>query len=243
MLNSFLSIIQIIRAFLNTDTRKERRNRGEQPSDIRVVRFTEEKKGKIKERIVSIYEDFLTPNRYSRPAKKRKGVKGIEIHWVANPGTSAKGNRNWFEGHKRGKTGFGSTHYIVDLDGDIVQMIPEEEIAYSSGARKYQFGIKEKLGTPPYYNTISVECTHKDWAGKMTDLTYDSVVVFAAYLLFKHNLTTEDLFLHSHITGKECHKWFVRNPEEWVLFKEKVQKEMDKMKKQKISIVYRSEGY
>ena len=28
-----------------------------------------------------------------------------------------------------------------------------------------------------------------------------------------------NLYLHHDITGKDCHKWFVDNPDEWEIFK------------------------
>ena len=45
-------------------------------------------------------QDFLTVNPYSRPGTKREHVRDIVIHYVANPGTSAIQNRNYFEGLK-----------------------------------------------------------------------------------------------------------------------------------------------
>ena len=173
--------------------------------------------------MIKIKEKLLTKNRWSRPGRKRKGVKGIEIHYVANAGTSAKFNRRWFEGHKNGKTGFGSTQYIIDLNGNIVQIIPDEEIAYSSGGRKYKEGIKEKLGTPPYHNTLSIECTHTENDGKMTDETYNSLIELCTYLCNKYKLDSRNLYLHYDCTGKICHKWFVDNLDEWKIFKNSVE--------------------
>lgn len=168
---------------------------------------------------IVILKDFLTKNKWSRCGKLRSGKpKGIEIHWVANPKTSAKGNRNWFESRKGGKLGFGSTHFIIDLDGDKIQMIPEREIAFSSGSRTYK-DRKWKLGKrAPYWYTLSIECTHTNWAGKMTTLTYDGLVEQVVYLCTKYSLSAKDLYLHYHLTGKNCHRWFVDYPKEWSKF-------------------------
>lgn len=168
---------------------------------------------------IEIKKDFLTLNKWSRPGIRRKGVEGIEVHWVANPKTSAKGNRQWFESRKGGKRGFGSTQFIIDQDGDIIQMIPEIEIAYSSGARHYKDGIRQKLGSRPYYKTLSIECTHVDWSGKMTPECYDSLANLCVHLCQKYNLTARHLYLHFDITGKLCHRWFVDKPNEWSEFK------------------------
>lgn len=67
-----------------------------------------------------IIEKLLTPNKYSRPQKKLIGVRGIVVHWVANPKISALANRNFFENRKFGKTNYGSAHYIIDLNASLV---------------------------------------------------------------------------------------------------------------------------
>ena len=108
--------------------------------------------------MIEIREKLLPINKYSRPGRKRKGVKGLEIHWVANANTSARFNRRWFETSGR----YGSTHYIVDLNGKIVQMIPENEIAFSLRETlvfiltkvKYQFMTKCLINTASYYSVI-----------------------------------------------------------------------------------------
>ncbi len=175
---------------------------------------------------IQIVKDFLTLNRFSRPGRLRKGVKGIEVHWVANPGSSAKATRSWFEGRKGGRQGFGSTHFVIDLDGDIIQMIPEKEIAFSSGAKRYQDGVQHKYGTPPYYNTLSIECTHVNWEGAMTDQTRAALLLLCIHLCKKYKLTARDLCLHYDLTGKNCHRWFVDNPKEWAAFRNAVDKEI-----------------
>lgn len=177
------------------------------------------KTGAPQARTLSIQQWLLTPNKYSRPGIPRKKVLGIEIHWVGNPKTSAKFNRDYFELRKGGKYGYGSAHYIIDLDGAIYQMIPDAEIAYSSGAYSYKPGIVDIYGSPPYYNTLSIECTHIDWEGTMTSETYRSLVDLTGYLCQIYSVPLAGVLLHYDITGKECHKWFVQNPAEWHKFK------------------------
>ena len=213
LVHIFEIILQLVKGtYFNKPKREVKENFDARPED---KVFTSDKEIKIK-------KDFLTKNRFSRPALQRRGLKGIEIHWVANPKSSAKGNRAWFESRKGGGRAFGSTHFIIDLDGDIIQVIPEIEIAYSSGARKYKDGMQDKLGRIPYYQTISIECTHHDWSGKMSAKTYNSLVLLCTHLCRKYGLMAKDLYLHFDITGKVCHRWFVANPNEWVRFRNKV---------------------
>ena len=111
---------------------------------------------------MEIKKDYLTANKYSRPGIKLNTVKGIVIHWVANPASTALANRNYFEGLKVGKKNskgdyiYASSHYIVGLDGEVFSCIPETEVAYhASNANKEHIGI---------------EVCHPDWQGKFLDL-------------------------------------------------------------------------
>ena len=45
-----------------------------------------------------VQQDFLRKNIFSRPDVTRRQVKNIVIHYVGNPGTSAKATRNYFDG-------------------------------------------------------------------------------------------------------------------------------------------------
>lgn len=205
-------IIKITKAFFS----KELSYENPTPPEEREEKVYTEVQG------IQIEKDFITLNKYSRPGLKRKGVKAIEVHWVANPNATARQTRNWFQMLKSGKYGYASTQFAVGLDGEIIQMIPEDEIAYSSGARAKDFkpGIIDRFGVRPYYWTISIECQHIDWAGKMNAETVKSLMNLCVHLCEKYNLTAKDILLHYDITGKICHKWYVTNPKEWDAFKD-----------------------
>lgn len=177
---------------------------------------------------MDIQQDMLTVNDYSRVGTKLQGVKGLVIHWVANPNTKAKANRDFFESRKYGNKGFGSAHYIIDLDGKVIQCIPQKELAFHCGGTNYKQEAKKKLGNYPNNCTIGIECTHIDWDGKMTDDTYNSLLEICKDLCMVYKLDPmEDLYRHYDVTGKDCHKWFVDNPKEWTKFKERVKEMID----------------
>jgi N-acetylmuramoyl-L-alanine amidase CwlA len=169
---------------------------------------------------MDIKQNLLTPNRWSRPQTKIGKVKGVVLHWTANPLSSALANRNFFENRKLGKTKFGSAHYIVGLQGEIIQCLPEDEIGYHVGSHVYTAHAIDRLGTYPNNCTLGIECTHIDWNGKMNKSTFDTTVELAVHLLKKYNLTENDLWLHKTVVGwKDCHKFFVDNNNEWQKFK------------------------
>jgi len=188
---------------------------------------------------MKIIEAYLTPNDYSRTQKKLACVKGIVVHWVANPNSTGMANRNFFEGRKTGQEGYGAAHDIIDLNGDLIKCIPYDEEAYQVGSSlPYMEGSSqiytpiawEKLNTyasnvKPYPNncTVGVECTHLDWNGTMTPETYETLMFWCVDRLMEHNLTIGDLYLHQEIVGwKQCHLWFINNPNEWISFKQDV---------------------
>jgi N-acetylmuramoyl-L-alanine amidase len=152
---------------------------------------------------------LLTSNPYSRPQTKLKKVKGLVIHYVANPGTTAQQNRNYFEGLKDSKTTKASSHFIIGLDGEIIQCIPSGEIAYASNERNE--------------DTLSIECCHPDATGKFNQETYDSLVHLTAWLCGKFDLTTRDVIRHYDVTGKQCPLYYVENPKAWQQFLTDVQ--------------------
>lgn len=161
-----------------------------------------------------IDEWFLTPNDYSRPQIPLKAVKGIVVHYTANPGTGAKENRSYFEGLAKKKTTYASSHFIIDLDGSIIQCIPLDEISYASNERNK--------------DTISIECCHKGKRGKFTKETYNSLVKLTAWLLNKYGLGEQDVMRHYDITGKKCPLYYVEHEDKWKGFLKDIKEEINK---------------
>ena len=149
--------------------------------------------------------NLLTVNSYSRPGTQSSKIRNIVIHYTANPGTGAEQNRNYFEGLKDSKKTKASSHFIVGLEGEIVQCVPTWEIAYASNDRNS--------------DSVSIETCHLKSDGAYTDATYDSLVHLTAWLCEKFGLTEEDIIRHYDITGKICPKYFVDNEESWKQFK------------------------
>lgn len=157
-------------------------------------------------------------NNHNRPNKKLKELKGLVLHWTANEraGANAKANRNYFNTTSTSA----SAHYIVD-DENIIQCIPDDEVAYHVGAKRYtEAGLK--LAKSPYgpnYFLLGIEmCVNSDSVWRNT---YQNTVELAAYLLKKYDLSIIDLYRHYDITGKECPKMMV-NSLEWLMFKQDV---------------------
>lgn len=161
-----------------------------------------------------IERDMIPVNQYSRPGEYLTDVNGIVIHYTANPGSSAKQNRDYFAGLADGKSQtYASSHFIIDTDGTIIQCIPMSEISYASNDRNY--------------DTISIECCHKDESGEFTKETYASLVKLVVWLSDTYLIDTENVIRHYDVTGKICPKYFVDHEDKWQEFLKDVEKKRE----------------
>jgi len=159
---------------------------------------------------MNITNALLTISNYNRPGTKRANTTAIACHYIGNPGTSAQANRNYFESLKNGTGIKASCHYIIGLQGEILRLIPEDEISWcTNSANSY---------------TISIEACHPDSTGKFNDATYKSYIELCADLCERWNLDPVHggLIRHYDVTGKSCPKYFVDNPAAWTKFKNDV---------------------
>ncbi|MBP1546612.1 MAG: N-acetylmuramoyl-L-alanine amidase, partial [Oscillospiraceae bacterium] len=140
---------------------------------------------------MKITEMLLTPNKYSRPQRKLERVTKLAVHYVGNPNTSAVANRNYFENLKDTHSAYVSSHFIIGLNGEIIQCIPLDEWSYCTNqANGY---------------SISIECCHPDSSGKFTEATEKALAELCAYLCEKFGLNPmNDIIRHYDVTGKQC---------------------------------------
>ena len=155
-----------------------------------------------------IDEQLIQTNGSARRGKKLEEVKNIVIHYVANPGTTAKQNRDYFNNDDTKV----SAHFVVGLEGEVIQCIPLDEISSATNDRNV--------------DTVSIEVCHPDESGKFADETYESVVKLTAWLCKKYNLTQNDVIRHYDVTGKDCPKYYVEHPAAWKQLQEDIGKEI-----------------
>ena len=140
----------------------------------------------------------------SRRGVKLDDIRDIVIHYVGNPGTTAQQNRGFFANSSSGI----SSHFLVGLEGEIIQCVPMNEKSSASNWRNN--------------DTISIEVCHPDDTGKFNDVTYGSLVKLTAWLCDTFELQSENIIRHYDITGKGCPRYFVNNEDAWQLFKDDV---------------------
>ena len=154
-----------------------------------------------------ITQAMIHVNPVSRPAIALDSVDYIVIHYVGNPGSTAMGNREYFDSLDNpaveGAGRQASAQLIVGLEGEVIQCLPLNELAYATGNADLN------------RRTISIEVCHPDWEGKFSDVTYNSLVKLTAWLLQQEGLTPDRLLRHHDCSGKLCPRYYVEHPEAW----------------------------
>ncbi len=169
-----------------------------------------------------VTEDYIKVNPYSRPAIPLLKVNDIVIHYVGNPGTSAESNRSYFNSLQAGNTStYASSNFIVGLDGEVLAVVPIDEVAYCSNSRNS--------------DTISIEVCHPDESGKFNDKTYESVVKLTAWLINYYNLDVSHVIRHYDITGKLCPLYYVEHEDAWNTFLSDVAAELEPAEEEEAS--------
>ena len=152
-----------------------------------------------------VQQELLTPNAYSRPQTPLTKVNNIVIHYVGNPNTSAIANRNYFESLKDTQATQASSHFIVGLEGEVIQCVPLSEVSYCTSRERN-------------VDTVAVEVCHPDESGQFNPSAYDSVVKLTAWLCGEYGLTEQDVIRHYDVTGKLCPKYYVEHEDAWQQF-------------------------
>ncbi|MDR1913395.1 MAG: N-acetylmuramoyl-L-alanine amidase [Clostridiales bacterium] len=159
---------------------------------------------------------------HGRPGKAIT-PKGIVVHYVGNPNTSAMANRNYFENGGNQV----SSHYIVGLSGEIIRCIPETEIAWHAGVAYGNAFIEQaKKNNSIYYG---IENCHPDQQGKFNNKTRQSLVELCADMCVRHGFDPmKSIYTHNEVTGKTCPVYYTKNPSEWLKLKNDINEYMQK---------------
>lgn len=145
-----------------------------------------------------ITPDYIDISEKTRPGRALTSVDNIVIHYVGNPGTSAKSNRDYFNDiqyhdNERGA----SAHFVVGFDGEIIQCVPLGEMAQAN--------------YPKNDYTISIETCHPDETGKFTETTYRTLIKLTAWLCEVYGLSSDDVIRHYDVSGKLCPIYYCPN--------------------------------
>ena len=155
-----------------------------------------------------VESDLIVFDGASRRGTSLEALNAIVIHYIGNPGTTAKQNRNYFNNPNSTV----SAHFVIGLDGEILQCIPLNE--------------KSSASTHRNSDTISIEVCHPDESGVFTDETYAALVRLSAWLCASTALDETQIIRHYDVTGKICPRWFVEDEAAWAAFLADVKNEI-----------------
>lgn len=144
----------------------------------------------------------------SRRGKELKEFNDIVVHYVGNPGTIAQQNRDYFNSSDSNV----SSHFVIGLEGEIIQCVPLWEISSASNHRNS--------------DTISIEVCHPDSTGQFTDASRRSLIRLCAWLCRTGDLSSSHIIRHYDVTGKRCPLYYVDHEDQWKKLKKEIQKEL-----------------
>lgn len=167
-----------------------------------------------------IDEQLLTVNDWSRPGELCDTITNVVIHYLANPGTTAQQNHDYFESLKdnweliesgqitEDEAVSMSANFVIGTEGEIIECVPPGEIAYASNSANHY--------------SVSIENCHLDDTGMFTEATYESLVKLTAYIVDMYGLERDDIIRHYDVTGKMCPLYYVEHEDKWEEFKDNV---------------------
>lgn len=162
----------------------------------------------------TVIEKWQKKNKFGRPGTPLTAKK-IAIHYTGKADVEGLKTVSYFNnvvanGYKvNGKYIYASSHYVIDLDGTIYQLIPTNEICYATNSAN------------SYAIAIEVATTGSD--NHYTDATYKSMVHLCAWLCQYKGLNCKtDIITHTDVVGKSyklCPIYMVKNPDKMAQFK------------------------
>jgi N-acetylmuramoyl-L-alanine amidase len=184
-------------------------------------------------------------NKYSRPGAKLHAVKALVVHQTEMPGKSADHVYSYFASTVVKKQIYASSQYILGLNAELVQVMPENEVAWHCGSgtadpvskKVYTDKARELFGayasnpnTSPNFVTVGIEVCQLDWAGKITEKMYNKLIDFAASFCVRYKLDPlKEVIRHIDVVGwKQCPRLWAENNVSWETFRHAVKSQMEK---------------
>ncbi len=144
---------------------------------------------------------LIPKNNCNRPSIANSPKK-LCVHYNGQP-CEARDLANYFMSNALGK-GDGrqvSSHYIIGKNGEILRIIPDNEICYCASDNNRDI--------------IHIECCHPDMSGKFTPETENALRSLVSELMASYGISSNSVVRHYDLTGKHCPLWYVQNPAEW----------------------------
>lgn len=149
-------------------------------------------------------------------AGRLAGIRFIVIHYTAGNGDTAYNNCRYFQGANRGA----GAHYFVD-ESEVWQSVPDADTAWHCGAFAYRHPECRNA------NSIGIEmCSRIEYGEYVIPArTQDRAAELVRELMGKYHIPADHVLRHYDVTGKACPEPFVREPEQWTAFLDKIKED------------------
>lgn len=157
--------------------------------------------------MLEISKRLIDISEMTRPKEKINKIFKIVLHHAPIKGATAISNRNYINELKKQDDIFCSYHYLIDFDGKIINLVPENEMTIHTGIVDYDM------------HSISV-CLCYDYENKITSQELNSLKDLSKYLINKYSLNpTFDLIRCFDLINKRSPIFFVDNYHNFIDFK------------------------
>lgn len=148
---------------------------------------------------MKIKNSFIPINPYNRPGKASKPVR-ICIHYTGDVGAGADSLAQFYSNVASGMFSdkpwnWTSTQYIVGLDGEVIRIVPDNEVSYAASGNNN--------------GTIHIEVCYKQPSGEFEQASNDALRELVLSLMQKYNISADKVVRHYDLTGKLCPYYYI----------------------------------
>lgn len=158
---------------------------------------------------MTITDKLIPENKYNRPGTASKPAR-ICVHYTGKVGTGADGTALFYANVAAGMfpnqpASWTSTQYIVGLNGEVIRIIPDNEIAYAASGQNN--------------GTLHIEVCYKQSSGEFEQASKDALRELVLSLMQKYSISADKVVRHYDLTGKLCPYFYVDNTR-WAALRE-----------------------
>lgn len=160
---------------------------------------------------MTIKDALIAKNKYNRPGTKSV-PKRICVHYTGQVGTGAERLALFYSNVAAGKfpgksESWTSTQYIVGLKGEVLRIIPDNEVAYAASGKNS--------------GTIHIEVCYSKTSGEFEAASVSALRELVQYLMKKYSISAKNVLRHYDLTGKYC-PWFYVDETRWAVLHERL---------------------
>ncbi|MGN1338868.1 MAG: N-acetylmuramoyl-L-alanine amidase, partial [Oscillospiraceae bacterium] len=148
---------------------------------------------------MTLTDKLIKKNEYNRPGIASKPVR-ICVHYTGDVGTGADRLALFYANVAAGMfpdkpDSWTSTQYIVGLNGEVIRIVPDNEVAYAAANRNN--------------GTIHIEVCYTQKSGEFEQASKTTLRELMQYLMQKYGISADKVVRHYDLTGKYCPIYYV----------------------------------